>query len=99
MALLGSVNAERRHVATGQALLTNLQLRELFARRRDGMKGASGTAIVNDSEKFRRQSEHLPEPIKRDLLQLGRRRAGLPEHTVDVESRAQQFAQNARPAP
>src|SRR5215212_6108615 len=99
MALVGSVNAKLRNIAaTCQPAFANLQFGKLLARRSDCVKGAARCAVVNDAPGSRRQPYHLLEPIYRDLFKLCRRRARLPDHTVDVEGGAEQFAQDSRAA-
>src|SRR6266700_7657517 len=97
MPLFRSVKSQRWDIAsTRQSTFTNVQIGKLFACRRNRMKSAARSAIINDAEKLRSQTKHLPQPVKCDLLKFCRRRTRMPEHTIDIESCGKQFTENTR---
>jgi hypothetical protein len=94
--MLGAVDAHPRQIAAGESLLSNVERRIDFTRRRERVQCARRCEVVHHPEPAGREAEQLSKPIRHDLLELRRCGAGAPEHSIHIQRRHQELREHAR---
>ena len=77
-----------------EAGLVRFEARRPLPGREQGAQGGRRGGVLDDAGKAGRKPDHLPEPVEDDLLELGRRRGGLPDHALGAEAGRQKLPQD-----
>ena len=93
--LVRAVHAHARDIAAAGKTPRPHRRRQPLARRRERVQRGDRRRVVDDSLEVATQAEQLPEPAKRDLFELRRRRRRPPQHRLNVERGGQELREDA----
>src|SRR5690242_7826968 len=97
MGMARRVNTEPREIGSdGHPALPNRELGFGLPRGSEGEHRGDRCRVIEKAEPATGKSEHLPQPIGGDLLELSRRGRGTPQHRLDVERGDEHLADDPR---